>query len=129
MRRLAFALAMGAVAFGLPAAAQVWNHNTHWPGMNHGILASSSPANGAVLDDARRALSLTCIHAVRLQTLTITDMNGVPVPLTWTRPSHPVATYSIALPALADGLYQVEFTATGTGGTDIMSGGIRFTIR
>jgi methionine-rich copper-binding protein CopC len=129
MRRLVFALAMSAVAFGLPAAAQVWDHNTHLPGMNHGMLASSSPADGAVLDDAPPALSLTFIHAVRLQTLTITDTNGVTVPLTWARPSHPVTTYSIALPALANGLYQVAYTATGTGGTDTMSGMIRFTVR
>lgn len=35
------------VASGFPAAAQVWDHSTHWPGMNHGMLASSGPTDAA----------------------------------------------------------------------------------
>lgn len=128
MRRLFFALAMSAT-FLAPAAAQVYDHTTHIPGMNHAMLASSSPADGAILDQAPRALTLTFIHAVKLQTLTVTNANGVAVPVTWDRPTHPIPTHRIALPALASGAYRVSFTATGTGGIDTMPGVVRFTVR
>lgn len=126
MRRLFFALAMSAT-FLVPAATQVYDHNTQIPGMNHAMLASSNPADGAVPDQAPRALAF--IRAVRPQTLILTNANGIAAAVSWDRPTHPIPTHRIALPALASGTYRVSFTATGTGGIDTMPAVVRFTVR
>jgi methionine-rich copper-binding protein CopC len=97
--------------------------------MNHSMLASSDPADGAVLDQAPQVLTLNFQHFVTLQTATIKSGGGTPVAPTWRRAEHPARSYAISLPALADGAYEVAFIATGTGGTDAMPGRIRFTVR
>lgn len=97
-------------------------------GLRRFMLASSNPADGAVLAIAPQTLVLTFRHAVALQTLSITNAHGAVAPLEWQREPHR-RTYSIALPALAEGSYRVAFTATGAGGTDTMQREIRFTVR
>ncbi|GIK49828.1 MAG: hypothetical protein BroJett013_25250 [Alphaproteobacteria bacterium] len=129
MKRIALALALTAAAITAPALAQqVHDHNTHLPGMDHSMLASSSPADGAVLAIAPQRLVLTFRHAVALQTLSITNAHGAATPVEWQREPHR-RTYSIALPALPDGTYRIAFTATDAGGTDTMPGEIRFVVR
>ena len=129
MRKTILALALSTAALTAPAAAQIYDHNTHLPGMDHGMLASSDPADGAVLDQAPQVLTLNFQHFVTLQTATMKSGGGTPVALTWRRAEHPARSYAISLPALADGAYEVAFIATGTGGTDAMPGRIRFTVR
>ncbi|MBY0564404.1 MAG: copper resistance protein CopC [Hyphomonadaceae bacterium] len=128
MREIALAVVVAAAALAAPVSAQIYDHNTHLPGTNHSMLAYSNPADGAVLDEAPQTLTLTFQHAVTLQRLSITDAHGVVTQLTFEREPHR-RTYSIAVPALADGAYRLSFTATGTGGTDTMPGEIRFTVR
>ena len=128
MNAIALALALAAAAIAAPASAQVYDHNTHLPGMNHSMLSYSNPANGAVLEEAPQTLTLTFQHALALQTLSITDAQGAATPVTFEREPHR-RTYSIALPALARGSYRIAFTATAAGGTDTMRGEIAFTVR
>jgi methionine-rich copper-binding protein CopC len=92
------------------------------------MLASSSPEDGAVLDEAPRALNLTFQHAVILQTVSIIGPGDIPVRGNFRRPSAQVAVYNIALPAgLAAGDYVANWTASGMGHD--MAGVVRFTVR
>lgn len=129
MRKSIVALAFGVAALATPAGAQVYDHSTHLPGMNHGMLASSDPSDGAVLDQAPQALTLNFQHAVTLQSITIASGDATPTALTWRRSEHPARSYSISLPALTNGAHEIAFTAAGTGGSHTMSGRIRFTVR
>lgn len=119
------------LATAMPAAAQTGAHTGH---SGHGatseqtadMLASSSPANNAVLPEAPRRLTLTFAHAVVLQTVAITGPGDTPVRATFQRPQNATTGYSIALPALGDGAYHVRWTASGGGHQ--MSGELHFTV-
>ncbi len=91
------------------------------------MLTSSVPADGAVLTQAPRALALTFMHPVMLQTVAITNAQGAPVRATLRRPAAATKNYAIALPALTAGVYTARWSATGGGHT--MQGSLSFTVR
>lgn len=129
MRRTLFALSLGlALVVGAPALAQHQGHgghDAHAPAME-GMLASSTPADGAVLDDTPRTIALAFAHPVMLQTVVVTGPDG-PVRATFRRPNAPTANYSVALPELAAGAYEANWTASGMGHE--MAGTLSFTVQ
>jgi methionine-rich copper-binding protein CopC len=133
MRRTLFVLAMGvALAAVGPALAQHDGHAGHGAQADAAMdqaqmLASSTPADGAVLAQAPRTIALTFAHPVMLQTVAITGPDGSPVRATFRRPNAATAHYSIALPSLASGAYQARWAASGMGHD--MAGAIRFTVQ
>lgn len=125
-------LTLGLV-FTQPALAQHTGHGDHGGHGDHAasnetgdMLASSTPADGAVLSTSPRSLSLTFTHPVVLQTVAITGPQG-PVRGSFRRTNAPASTFAVALPeTLAHGSYEARWTATGHGHD--MQGVIRFTI-
>lgn len=128
MRRTLFALTVGlTLAAGVPALAQHEGHGgAHAMGETQ-MLASSTPADGAVLAEAPRTLALTFAHPVTLQTVAITGPDGEPVRATFRRPAAAAAAYAIALPELGSGAYEARWTASGMGHE--MAGTLRFTVQ
>jgi methionine-rich copper-binding protein CopC len=128
MRRALFALIAGCgLAFAAPAAAQHSGHESQGAQHSGDMLAASAPADGAVLNEAPRTLTLTFAHPVMLQRVAITGPNGAPVQGTFRRAASPTASYAIALPELADGAYEARWSATGQG--HAMDGVVRFSVQ
>jgi len=132
MKRLLFAAALA-----LAPAGAAWADHNHGHGQQDhgghgdhaaqdGMLAASTPADGAIVATAPRALALTFAHPVVLQTVAVTGPNG-PVQASFRRPNAATLSYSIALPALAAGVYEARWTASGQG--HAMSGVVRFTVQ
>ncbi len=133
MRTTLFAFAAGVVfAAGGQAFAQHDGHAGHSGQPTNeadagDMLASSNPADGAVLAESPRTLALAFAHPVILQTVAVTGPDGAPVRATFRRPSGATAAYSVALPQLAPGVYQARWTASGMGHE--MSGTLGFTVQ
>lgn len=131
MKRFAF-VALAAALVATPALAH--QHGGHEDHAQRGVaspaadamLASSNPANGAVLAQAPRTLSLTFAHPVMLQTVAISGPNEAPVRATFRRPTSPTASYAVALPELSPGRYTARWSASGHGHE--MAGELSFTI-
>ena len=87
----------------------------------------SVPADDAVLDAAPRALSLTFEHAVSLTRVQLHGPGHTAIPVTFTPPATATATYSIPLPALSAGAYEVHWNGAGDG--HAMEGTLHFTVR
>jgi methionine-rich copper-binding protein CopC len=123
-----------AIALALAPASAAWADHNHDHGQTDhsdhsasaGMLAASTPSDGAVLAAAPRTLALTFSHPVVLQTVAITGPNG-PVRATFRRPGAAAASYAIALPALGAGAYEANWTANGQGHS--MNGVVRFTVQ
>ena len=117
MRHLIIAAALALVA--TPALAQE----------THGDAAEvvSVPPDDGVLSQAPRTLSLTFEHPV---VLTLVQLNGAghaAIPVTFTPSTSAATAYSIPLPALPSGAYEVHWTATGDG--HAMEGNLHFTVQ
>lgn len=134
MKRMILGVAMLAAAIiAAPALAQTTDPHAGHTG--HGasempmgdMLTASIPANNAVLTQSPRALSLTFMHPVMLQTVSVSGPGDAPVQATFRRPQAPTLSYSIALPTLSVGAYHVRWTASG-GGHE-MSGELHFTVQ
>lgn len=95
----------------------------------HGNSAElvSVPADDAVLSAAPPALSLTFEHAVVLTEVQVHGPGHTAIPITFTASAAAATNYSIPLPALGSGAYEVHWTATGDGHT--MDGTVHFTVR
>lgn len=131
MRQWVFAaFVVAGLAVAAPAFADHGRHghDTHAPAARPAgeMLASSTPANGAVLAEAPRTLALTFTHPVMLQTVAVTGPNEAPVRATFRRPTAAAATYAVALPELAPGQYRARWTASGHGHQ--MAGEVTFTV-
>ena len=117
MKRLILAAALALCA--TPALAQ----ETH--GDNAEV--QSAPADDAVLAAAPSALSLTFEHAVVVTQVQLHGPGHTAIPVTFTAPSAATASYSIPLPALGSGAYEVHWNATGDG--HAMEGTLHFTVQ
>ena len=117
MKRLILAAALALCA--TPALAQ----ETH--GDNAEV--QSVPADDAVLAAAPSALSLTFEHAVVLTQVQLHGPGHTAIPVTFTAPGAATASYSIPLPALGPGAYEVHWNATGDG--HAMEGTLHFTVQ
>lgn len=118
MKRLVIAAAL-AFATASPALAQE----------HHGASAEvvSVPADDAVLSQAPTSLSLTFEHAVTLTQVQVHGPGHANIPVNFTAPATATASYSIALPALASGAYEVHWNATGD--DHAMEGTLHFTVQ
>jgi methionine-rich copper-binding protein CopC len=92
----------------------------------HAMLESSSPANHATLSTAPKAIDLVFGHPTRLTKLKLLNA-GQEIPVT-IDPSAPASsTFSIPLPALKPGSYQVKW-GTLSGDGHVMTGSLSFTV-
>lgn len=117
MRRLILA-AMFALA-ATPALAQ----GTH--GDNDEVM--SVPADDAVLTASPPALSFTFEHPVVLTEVQVHGPGHAAIPVAFTASATAIAAYSIPLPTLSPGAYEVHWRASGDG--HAMEGTLHFTVR
>lgn len=109
-----------------PALAQ--DHSGH-AGMNHAqqgaasMLTASTPADGARLKAAPRALRMSFAHPVVLESLVVVDPAGKRTALK--APAGSRATHTVVLPALGRGAHVVEWR---TSGGHAMQGRLSFTV-
>lgn len=114
---LAAALSLSACAAATPAppASQA-----------HGILQSSTPADGASVNGPVNQLRLRFSPPARLGEVTVTGGDGMKMPMMVTAVGE-VADYVLPLPGLEAGAYTVEWQATAAGSSH--QGSFRFTVR
>lgn len=117
MKRFVLAIAL-AFAPAMPAFAQEHRENAE---------VVSVPADDAVLAAAPSNLSLTFEHAVVLTQVQLHGPGETSIPVTFTAQSAAQASYSIPLPALAAGAYEVHWNAIGDG--QAMEGNLHFTVQ
>ncbi len=130
MKQVLTAIAVAGALFAAQAYAQRGGHGGH-DSTEHAhtaaMLASSMPADGAVLAQSPRTLTLVFAHPVMLQTVALNDEAGAAVQgATFRRAATASTTYSVALPTMESGAYQVRWTATGSGHD--MQGQLGFTV-
>ncbi len=111
------------------AAALALSAAPAWAQEAHGDSAEivSVPADDAVLAAAPAALSLSFEHAVVLTEIQVHGPGHTAIPVTFTAATAAASTYSIPLPALSSGAYEVHWRATGDG--HAMEGTLHFTIQ
>lgn len=93
----------------------------------HAKLLSTSPAAGAQLGAAPKALTLKFDEAVQLAVLKVSS-EGKDVPLTLDRAAAASPQVTIALPALAVGTYQVQWSALTADDGHVVKGSFSFSI-
>ena len=91
----------------------------------HSTVESSIPADGATVS-APKEVSLTFTKTVRLVTLKVSGQ-GVDETLAVDRSAPAGRSFSVPLPALGPGKYQVKWTASARDG-HIMKGSFSFTV-
>ena len=92
----------------------------------HARLERAVPANGSVLVESPKALSLTFSQSVRLTALWL-QKDGSPKQSIASLPITNTANIAVALPALTPGVYTVTWRLLGEDG-HIASGAVHFTI-
>lgn len=105
-----FAAAVAALLFVAPVLA-------------HSALESSVPANGATVTDPK-TMTLTFSDAVRLVTVKLTGKDA-DIALAVDKSAAAAKTFSLSLPALAPGTYEVKWTAGADDG-HVMTGAFSF---
>jgi len=93
----------------------------------HAKLLSTSPAAGAQLDAAPKALTLKFNEAVQLGALKL-SVEGKDVPLTLDRGAAAAPQVTVALPALASGTYQVQWSALTADDGHVVKGSFSFVV-
>jgi hypothetical protein len=97
------------------------------PAFGHAKLRSSAPAADARLSAAPKSLTLTFNEEVRLAVLTLT-VDGKNIPVTVDRGAPAASQVSVALPALAGGKYQVQWSALSVDDGHVSKGAFSFTV-
>lgn len=87
----------------------------------------SVPPDDAVLAQAPSTIALTFEHAVVLTRVEVHAANEVVVPINFRAATAASTTYSIPLPALASGAYEIHWSGTGDG--HAMEGTLHFTVQ
>lgn len=87
----------------------------------------SVPADDAVLAQAPRTLALTFEHPVVLTRIQLHGPGHASIPVAFTPSTANAAAYTIPLPTLSSGAYEVHWNATGAG--HAMEGLLHFTVR
>lgn len=104
MKKLfAFVMAAGLLTLGSVASA-------------HTDLASSAPANGAVINQAPEKLELHFTEAVQLLKFSMTDSKNSAVAVEFKPSADKVSHFGIALPALKEDSYTASWSAMGSDG-------------
>ena len=92
----------------------------------HAMLESSSPANHAVLNAAPKTINLEFGHPTKLTKLKLLS-SGQETPLTVDLSAPASTTFSLPLPALKPGTYQVKWSTLSADG-HAMTGSLSFTL-
>jgi methionine-rich copper-binding protein CopC len=100
-----------------------------WPLMAiaHAKLLHTTPATGAQLATAPKALTLTFNEAVRLAVLRL-SVGGRDIPVTLDRSAPAGAEVSVPLPALGAGIYEVQWSALTVDDGHVVKGTFSFTV-
>jgi copper resistance protein C len=93
----------------------------------HAKLLGTSPAAGAQVDVAPKALTLKFNEAVQLAVLKLSS-EGKDIPVAFDRGAAAAAQVSVALPALAAGTYQVQWSAITADDGHVVKGTFSFLI-
>ena len=94
----------------------------------HAKLLRASPADGAQLAEAPKALSLTFAESVKLASVAVSSA-GQAVPVTIDRAAKAAATVVVPLPALAPGRYDVRWSAVSPDDGHVSKGSLAFTVQ
>ena len=94
----------------------------------HAKLLSASPADGAQLTDAPRALTLSFAEAVKVASVAFSS-SGHAVPVTIDRTAKAAATVVVPLPALSAGRYEVRWSAVSPDDGHVSKGSLTFTLK
>jgi methionine-rich copper-binding protein CopC len=97
------------------------------PAVGHAKLRGTVPSADAQLQAAPKSLTLSFNEEVRLGVLTVT-VGGKAIPISLDRNAPAAAQVTIALPALAAGTYQVQWSAIATDDGHVTKGSFSFTI-
>jgi methionine-rich copper-binding protein CopC len=98
------------------------------PAFGHAKLLSTSPAANAQVSAPPAALTLTFNESVQMGVLRLTSAGHV-IPVTVDGKAVPAKTVTIALPALAAGTYEVEWSALTPSDGHVVKGRYSFVIR
>jgi methionine-rich copper-binding protein CopC len=98
------------------------------PVFGHAKLIGTSPAADVQLTVPPASLTLTFNEIVRLAVLKLWTA-GHEVPLTIDRSASPASTVTIALPPLAAGKYEVQWSALTPSDGHVVKGGYSFVVR
>lgn len=112
-------LALALAATAAPALAQ----DAHG---DAGEVASI-PADDAVLTQAPSAIALTFDHPVVLTKVELHGPGHTDIALAFTAQANAAASYSIPLPAIGSGAYEIHWTASSDG--HAMEGVIHFAVQ
>ncbi|HME38750.1 MAG TPA: copper resistance CopC family protein [Steroidobacteraceae bacterium] len=97
------------------------------PAFGHAKLRSTIPAADAQLRVAPESLSLSFNEDVRLAQLSL-SVGGKAIPVTLDRGAPAAAEVTVKLPALAVGIYQVQWSALSSADGHVTKGSFSFTI-
>lgn len=73
------------------------------------VLPASSPANGAMLEQSPRTISLTFPMTITIQQIALTTMAGQRVPIAAALPTEPVTSFTSSLVTLDRGTYKLRW--------------------
>lgn len=96
------------------------------PALAHTELSATVPADQAIIEEAPEDLQLTFSEAVRLTAISI-QLDGAPKHNLGPLPPETTRTFTLDLPALADGHYIVSWRALSED-THVMNGEFMFAI-
>jgi methionine-rich copper-binding protein CopC len=116
----AFAVAAAAVAAALAAA---WGA----PALAHAELEQTTIADDGEIAAAPESFSMTFSEPVALAGVTLALEGGAEIPVDFTASREPAASFSLALPALEPGRYDLTWRALGADG-HVMTDTIDFTV-
>ena len=117
-------IALAALGFALPAAAQNHDHGAH--GADQAAHVQTTPADGA-MGAAPARFTATFPHPVVLTSLTVTRQGGEPMTVELPANAAASTNVSAALPALGVGNYVFAWAASGADG-HTMSGTVRYMV-
>ena len=82
--------------------------------LGHAALSGAVPADGAVLNESTKTLDLTFNEDVRLLKVSVTGKQNQEVDIDFAPSSREARQFAVAIPALEEGSYTVNWTILGS---------------
>ena len=98
------------------------------PVLAHAKLLNASPADGAQLVHAPKALTLSFAEPVQLASVALNGDGGA-VPVAIDRTAKPTGTVVVPLPALKPGRYKLNWSVVSPGDGHVAKGSLAFTLQ
>ncbi len=116
----------------MPAESHAGHDMSAMPGMSvpaptGTALKASTPAAGAMLNASPSEISMTLPHAMKIDSVVLTNAAGQRIPLSATLSDAEVETLTTPVPPLATGTYSVAWTAS-KGADHTMTGTFAFMV-